>query len=575
MQTIVLSKLKTITTLNYKNIFLRLIGAILIAFPFQSPAQESLKVPGGDTMKAGANVIKRIEQLNNAAASLNKDSTNLALVYSHEAYLLGLNEGNKKLQTISLLNLSEGYLYNDIYDQALQYGYAALDIGLKLGDAKLLADCYTNLGWIFYDTENLTFSMQNHLMALNLYISEGLKKDEAISLNAIGLAFQMKGNDDSAKIYFQQSLHIATQQEMKGMMSAALNNIGICENSSGNYEKALQYFKQALATEMASDDVLALAETNNQMAFSYIKLKNYKKADSLLSRSRELINRSTSNTRKEKLLDNLSISSQLYEALGDYSKAFGNLKEYFEVSNQIVSRTKSEMVATLKLKREAWEKEEKVRELEVQNKLRLLQRNAFIGGILLLIIIGMLLISRIKQKARRTEELQEIKRQLIRQELENTQMEKEALNAKLEFKNTDLKNYALYISQRNELIREFVGELRSLEIINQSKGENAAEFNKVIRKFQQNLEINSEAQEFNVSVDEMQKDFFFNLLQKYPELTDNERRLCGQIRLNLSIKEIASLNNISVKSVEMARYRLRKQLNLQTGEDLNEFLKKF
>ena len=51
-------------------------------------------------------------------------------------------------------------------------------------------------------------------------------------------------------------------------------------------------------------------------------------------------------------------------------------------------------------------------------------------------------------------------------------------------------------------------------------------------------------------------------------------KLCVYTKLNLSTKEIANLMNISVRSVEMARYRLRKRLNLPAGQSINELLKK-
>ena len=538
-------------------------------------AQSNIDSIRTELNKPGITKKEKISNLNRLAAFLNKDSTNQALVYAHEAYLLSLNENDKKGQVNSLLNLSEGYLYNDIYDQALQYGYSALDLAVLLKDTLLLANCNTNLGWIFYDTENVNFSLQYHREAYGLFKQKGALKNVALSLNAIGLIFQMKNENDSAKAYFEQSLQLAREQDLRSVISAALNNLGICENVAGNYHAAIAYFHNALTMKSATADLLSIAEIENQMAFSYLKLKNYQRADSLLKSSRSLIDRSSSNSKKEKLLDNLHIASQLFEVLGDYAKAFANLKEYTNISNQIISRNKSDVLATLKLKKEAQAKEDQIKELHVQKELRSFQRNALAAGIVLLIIIGILLYGRLRQKQKRQKELDAVKQQLIKQELDSTLSEKATLNEKLEYKNADLKSYALFIAQRNEMISQFIGELKGMNISASLPKETSGELDKVIRKFQKNLDVNSETQDFNLSVDETLKDFFYNLLQKYPGLTDNERRLCAQIRLNLSIKEIASLNNISVKSVEMARYRLRKHFGLQSQDNLGDFLKTF
>ncbi|MGA9588773.1 MAG: LuxR C-terminal-related transcriptional regulator, partial [Salegentibacter sp.] len=59
---------------------------------------------------------------------------------------------------------------------------------------------------------------------------------------------------------------------------------------------------------------------------------------------------------------------------------------------------------------------------------------------------------------------------------------------------------------------------------------------------------------------------------EHPELTSNDLRLCAYLRLNLSSKEIAPLLNISVKSVEIKRYRLRKKMDLGRNVNLTDYI---
>ncbi len=66
--------------------------------------------------------------------------------------------------------------------------------------------------------------------------------------------------------------------------------------------------------------------------------------------------------------------------------------------------------------------------------------------------------------------------------------------------------------------------------------------------------------------------FFIRLRKKYPNLTNSEERLAALIRMDLSSKEIASVLNISVKSVEMNRYRLRKKMQLGAKVNLAKFI---
>jgi DNA-binding CsgD family transcriptional regulator len=55
-------------------------------------------------------------------------------------------------------------------------------------------------------------------------------------------------------------------------------------------------------------------------------------------------------------------------------------------------------------------------------------------------------------------------------------------------------------------------------------------------------------------------------------LTLNEQKLCAFLRLNLNTKDIANIMGISLRGVEVARYRLRKKLGLQRGQNLSKFI---
>lgn len=525
--------------------------------------------------KENLSPARRVATLNALAAWYNKDSTNSALVYANEAYLIALKENDRPGQVQSLLNLAEGYLYNDAYDQSLQYAYQALDLSQDLKDSGYLAQCYTSLGWIFYDTENPGLSLQYHTAAQQLYKRRKEDKRNAISLNAIGLVYQMKSEYDSARAFFEKALDIANQFHWPGTTSAAYNNIAICANAAGQYTTALSFFDKALQLQSLLNAPLSMAETLTQSAYSRFMLKQYREAQDLLNRSRQFIDQSTSNEKKEKLLDNLHIASSLYEAQGNYPKAFEALQAYTRIRNELITRAKSEAIASIPLKRETLQKEKEMRALAAQKELRSFQRNILALLIVLLVIIGALWYSRLRQKQRKEKELEAMKQTLMQQELEKSVLEKEGLNNKLTFKNTELKNYAFFIAQRNELMKEFTEKLADLKLEGQLKTESLSKWKALIQRFNQELDNNTEARDLNLSIEENHRDFFYNLLQRYPKLTEYERRLCAQIRLNLSIKDIASLNNISIKSAEMARYRLRKHFGLQHNENLNDFLQQF
>jgi len=80
---------------------------------------------------------------------------------------------------------------------------------------------------------------------------------------------------------------------------------------------------------------------------------------------------------------------------------------------------------------------------------------------------------------------------------------------------------------------------------------------------------------FEANFDLIHDSFFRNLKKRSPNLTNHDLKLCAYLRLNLSTKEIAQLTGNSVRGVEVARYRLRKKLNLSQEQNLNIFMLEF
>ena len=90
-----------------------------------------------------------------------------------------------------------------------------------------------------------------------------------------------------------------------------------------------------------------------------------------------------------------------------------------------------------------------------------------------------------------------------------------------------------------------------------------------------NIEHDNDLLSFQSSFDSVHHDFFKRLENAYPELSNKDKLLCAYIKMNLLSKEIAPLMNISLRGVEIGRYRLRKKLKLEEGTNLNEFLQQF
>ena len=93
----------------------------------------------------------------------------------------------------------------------------------------------------------------------------------------------------------------------------------------------------------------------------------------------------------------------------------------------------------------------------------------------------------------------------------------------------------------------------------------------VMKIIDTNLNNKEDWKFFEEAFNHADKDFFKKVKEKHPELTSNDLRLCVYLRMNLSSKEIAPLLNISHRSVEIKRYRLRKKISLNRNVNLNDY----
>ena len=141
---------------------------------------------------------------------------------------------------------------------------------------------------------------------------------------------------------------------------------------------------------------------------------------------------------------------------------------------------------------------------------------------------------------------------------------------KLQQKNRELSASTLHILNKNEVL----GNIRKTAnlALKDKEVDKANYFRELIREIDNNTNLDEQWDQFKLHFESVHKGFFRKLTNNYPNLTQNELKLCAYLRMNLSTKEIAQMLHISVDSVTTKRYRLRKKLQLDTEENLVGFL---
>ncbi|SFU18674.1 Y_Y_Y domain-containing protein [Algoriphagus locisalis] len=154
---------------------------------------------------------------------------------------------------------------------------------------------------------------------------------------------------------------------------------------------------------------------------------------------------------------------------------------------------------------------------------------------------------------------------LERSEREIVQLRNEKLQSEINFKNQELGSSTMQLLQRGKVLSKIKEELMA-------ENQETLDTKKVIRLINEVERSEDDWDRFAVHFDHVHSDFLTKLKEKFPSLTANELKLCAFLKMNLSSKEIADLMSISLKAVEVGRYRLRKKLMINTEVNLHDFL---
>ncbi len=171
-----------------------------------------------------------------------------------------------------------------------------------------------------------------------------------------------------------------------------------------------------------------------------------------------------------------------------------------------------------------------------------------------------------QQKLRYIHELEQNKK-----ESEIIALQNEKLESDISFQNAELASAAMHLVKKGELIAKLKEDLAQL-----TKGAESvkvtSEIKRITKTLNEDENMDKEWEQFSKHFDKVHSNFLAALKEKHTTITPSELKLSAYLRMNLTTKEIAQLINISVRGVEISRYRLRKKLNLEGDMTLFDYL---
>jgi tetratricopeptide (TPR) repeat protein len=558
------------------------------------------------------------------------DSTNLSFKYANEAIELSKKNADKSFVIKCYNNIANLYTANYNYDSALYFYKKIIEIGQSDKDSISLGNTYYLMAKVFYKQDKYAKSMKYNFEALGILEKTDEKGFVSDIYLDLGRIYYFSNNPDKSLEYYEKSLKNASEISDSLRIAKIYSWLGYAYGQKNLDSLSLEYHKKALVVAKGTENKASIAIYTSSVGDSYIKLEEYNIALEYIINANKLFEEishyegfswtlmSSSNCYRElgsfiKAAENgqkaFEISTSMkfnniaklsseslyktYKELNNYTLSIFYLENYLAYSDTLLNEGKLTEMAEIQTKHEI-EKQELENlmlkaELEIQNKEVEIHKVRsrflfFLIFVLIIITVGIFYIFRYKNKSLKQKneiyekqklieekhaEVEKAKRELIEVELKNTKLESEKLKGELDYKNKELMNFALHITEKNEFLEKVKSDIKDIK--DKFQGEKVKD---LYLSINQTLQIDSDREKFQMHVEEVHHSFFHKLDAKYPDLTKGEKKLLALLMMNLSSKEIASTMNISPASVNTKRYRLRKKLEMGTDESLIEFLKK-
>ncbi|MCO5263806.1 MAG: tetratricopeptide repeat protein [Lentimicrobium sp.] len=546
---------------------------------------DSLKVLAA-AASADTTAIRLLAETGDYFARL--DQHDSALYYYNRALSLVGPENESQVAPVIYYKLNRLFYKSGNYDISLEYLFKVLlHYDIIRSSAHDTAKIEIQTALAYGDIGLSYFSMENYLKSKEYFekgyaiihkLSQSNQKKDAtenmfvfiINLGSVHVALEEFGK---AREYFEVALGLNKQLGKIAYDAVLYNNLGIIFKEEKNYQKAYEYYLKCADIRETISDTAGLAQVNNNLGNLEFMRGNYKIAIDFLQKALNF-SRKSKNLKSEML--SADFLSRTYEKTREFDKALEMHKLFKQLHDSILDSEKLHQTARLELQYQ-YEKLRKETELQQEIELAKKERKSLIyliiAGIFLFTVVILYLINRnqrIKMKqVKLVKESLELEQKNLTLEKQNLLLEKQNLELELEYRNKELATHVMYLVNKNEFLASITEKL--LAIRHMLLPENKTVVQEIIREMKSNID-NTVWNEFEVRFQNVHQDFYQKLGEKYPDLTPNEIKLCAFLRLNMTTKDISSITFQSLKSIQVARARLRKKLGITRDENLVSLL---
>lgn len=511
----------------------------------------------------------QIEEYIRKADELLKTDPSKAIYYSNAAIADARTLADRSLLAKAQATLGEAYMNQGDFDMGFEAITNALDN--CPADAPLLqAYIYVRLSSSYTKLHDLDQAFEYVDKAAEIYKEAHDLPNLAGCYNARGLVYILVPDNKKAEENFKAALDINRELGAMKIVAANLNNL--CLYESDNPQEKINWLYEAIAINDSLGAVWSLGENYNNLGTQYFYAKAYKKALAALDSAMQYAHRIQA---KELISDNYRYASWVYAAQQDYPKAYENLLNLYNTEQELLAKDEMRQIELNIIQKRLHSKEQEMILQKQGFQIKNLQLRSFIAVLVtiavLLLLFYVTIHFRQQKKIQRLEAAKMLDRQekeLIGLKLQQAENEARVSQQELDYNRQELTNFAFFVRSRNELLT------RIQSMIKEGYKLTGSQMDAHLRNIYAYIsQFNAKNTETEILIDKVNAQFIDKLSRLHPDLSKNEQRLASLLRIGLSTKEIASVIDSNPKTVNMARYRLRKRLNLETDESLSEYMK--
>ena len=497
-------------------------------------------------------------------------------VFSEAVSYLEQKGSNPQILLKLYLPLGAAFEEVGLWSSAMEYYHKALLIAQDNNMQGDIARIYNNIGAAYYPTD-IEKSKEYINKSLKINSEIGDKQELFINYNNLA-AINVKLNAfDEALDYALQALQMVDKEEHSDMYHSMQCNIGSLYLQKGEIYLAISYINNAKDFFEKSHNYSELVTIYTLLIEAYEKSGIDSEAAKCVSTIENDLLHKISNSEVESKA-HITLSD-FYKRSNNYVKAYDHLKEATALKDSLVKANDKRKVNNLE---RIYDNEQKLREnAKAINNMQIskLKTDRTVTVIiialiaLIIIIIFLITLSQLQQK-RHKANTQLVEQQIALQEKENElqQIKEQELNRVIDQKNRELSSYALTFTKDNEFLEQLSEELKQLLLVKDPRDKEYKErIRNILSQVKQRCNTDN-WQEFKYYFEQVHPSFYDRLEEISPGITQRQKRLCAMLYIGLSTKEISSITFREIRSIESARNRLRKKLEVPNEESIQEFL---